>query len=958
MIRADRYSPKQVEQKIYKWWEEKKFFSPDSGKPSSQRLKTQSAKNTNAKQNATLKKEDFYFSVVLPPPNVTGSLHLGHALNHTIQDCLVRWKKMQGLKSVWLPGTDHAGIATQIQVEKELIKTKQTRQNLGREKFLEKVWDWKHKYGGAIVHQMKRLGDSCDWSRHLFTLDPSSAAAVRKAFVHLYNKGWIYKGTRLVNWSSQLSSAISDLEVEYKEVQSHLWSIAYPLAEDPKQSLIIATTRPETLLADQAVAVHPEDDRYKKYHGKKLCLPLTNRKIPIIADSYVDPQFGTGALKITPAHDFNDYQIGKKHKLEALNILNKEGQLNKNAGAYQGLTVLEARKKIVSDLKTQGLLKEAKPYTHQVGFCSRSGSIVEPLLSEQWFMKMDHLAQRGLSAVLKGDIELIPSTWLKTFKHWMTHIEDWCISRQLWWGHRIPAWMCEECQKITVSEQEVIAKCSHCASQKIQQDEDVLDTWFSSALWPMSVLGWPEKRFEKYFYPSSVLVTAPDILFFWVARMIMMGLEFQDQIPFKKVYLHGVVRDAQGRKMSKSLGNGEDPIDLIEQYGADALRLALLYSHAKGRDVRFSRTTLEVCRNFMNKLWNSARFIEHIGKEIASSSKKDNASLKENPSDQVSKDHHKEVQETTTDFCEKNLHQAQFLEVNQQLLFRLKETELQVNQDLEDFKFSAACLQVYNFSWMEFCDWHLEWVKPIVYGQDMKQKQAVYDTLCFVFNRLLRLLHPFIPFITEEIYQTWKIKNKESVLLDEYPAGQSALFSKVSQKSVNDIEWAKEIITVIRQIRGENNIKPSVRIHAFAVHTSEKNSLKKELKNQKANFFHKLLQKHRESILFLAKLKDIQAVKDIDTTTPHARMSLPAHPETVIYVPLKDVVDTASEIQRLKKKIKNLETELQNIEKQLQSASFISKAPAKIVNEKKERFKEIQSLLGSLSQSLANLKKT
>jgi len=583
MKMSDRYAPLEVERKLYAKWEKSGYFS-DKGKKDSQ-----------------------YFSIALPPPNITGSLHLGHALNHTIQDSLIRWKKMSGYRTVWLPGTDHAGIATQMQVEKELARKNKTRHTLGREKFLEQVWDWKYKYGNQIVHQMKRLGSACDWSRHLFTLDDVSVRAVKKVFVHLYKKGWIYKGARLVNWSPALSSAISDLEVEHKEVSSSLWYIRYWL-EDRKNYLLIATTRPETLLADQALAVHPEDERYTKYHGKKVYLPLVHRLIPVITDSYVDKNFGTGVLKITPAHDFNDYEIGRKHGLENFNILDTEGRLNRNAGVYKGLRVLEARKKVVLDLKDQKLLEKIEPYKHQVGFCSRSGSVVEPYLSEQWFMKMDQLAQNGLKKVLEKETKFIPEYWLKTFEHWMNNIQDWCISRQLWWGHRIPCWTCSDCGSTTAHET-TAETCDNCSSKNIKQDEDVLDTWFSSALWPMSALGWPDKKIDSDNYPTSVLVTAPDILFFWVARMIMMSLEFQNKVPFRHVYLHGVVRDVQGRKMSKTLGNGEDPIDLIEEYGADALRLFLLDEHRMGQDVRFSRENLKTCRNFMNKIWNSARFV-------------------------------------------------------------------------------------------------------------------------------------------------------------------------------------------------------------------------------------------------------------------------------------------------------------------------------------------------------------
>ena len=887
MAWSDRYSPKEVEQRLYKWWQDHQCFSSSDS-------------------------SDSAFSIVLPPPNVTGSLHLGHALNHTIQDCLVRWKKMGGFQTVWFPGTDHAGIATQIQVEKQLEREGKNRKQLGREKFLEKVWEWKQKHGFAIIDQMKRLGTACDWSRNLFTLDPSSVRAVQKVFVHFYKKGWIYRGTRLVNWSTGLSSAISDLEVEHREVQSHFYEIKYFL-KDSEDFLVISTTRPETMLADQAVAVHPEDERYKKYHGKFLKLPLTNRIIPVITDSYVDPEFGTGALKITPAHDFNDYKIGKTHHLEELNILNQDGTLNEQAGVYKGLKVLSARKKIVSDLKQGGFLKKKYTHSHQVGFCSRSGSVVEPFLSQQWFMKMDHLAQRGLKAVLDEEIQLIPNTWVKTFTHWMTDVDDWCISRQLWWGHQIPAWYCLDCSEVTVHEREV-QKCEHCSSSNIQQEEDVLDTWFSSALWPMSVLRWPDQDIRKScFYPTSVLVTAPDILFFWVARMIMMGLEFQDQAPFKKVYLHGVVRDHQGRKMSKSLGNGEDPIDLIEEYGSDALRLCLLYSHAMGRDVLFSRDTLKICRNFMNKIWNAGRLLDSI---VQSSS------------------------------AVNDLQSIQLSTVDQWILYRLKETELQVNQELNEFRFSSACLRVYHFAWKEFCDWYLEWIKLDIYGEDKNRKQTVYFVLRNIFYHLLRLLHPFIPFITEEMYQKWFVKKQKSIMLEEFPKGSEEIFSQAGVEAKEEIDFIQDVITVIRQIRGENNIKPSVQI-PVSIFIPE---------DQKTPYKN-IIEKHREPVLLLSKLETLEIVDCIDKSKLNAVQSLNSQVEIKVILPLEGLVDTASEIQRLEKKILKLNKEKERLIQQLGVKSFLANAPKKIVEEKQSRAHEIDNILKGLQSSLDHLRK-
>jgi len=907
MKMSNRYSPGEVEQKLYKYWEKSGYFSEGD-------------------------KGGKYFSIVLPPPNITGSLHLGHALNHTIQDSLIRWKKMSGYKTVWLPGTDHAGIATQMQVEKTLARQNKTRQMLGREKFLEKVWDWKNKYGNQIVHQMKRLGDACDWNRHLFTLDDVSVRAVKKVFVHLYKKGWVYKGTRLVNWSSALSSAISDLEVEYKEVSSSLWYIRYRL-EDKKDYLIIATTRPETLLADQALAVHPADKRYKKFHGKRVYLPLVNRLIPVIADSCVDKGFGTGVLKITPAHDFNDYETGKKHGLKNFNILNADGKLNKNAGTYKGLKVSEARKKVVRDLKDQNLLEKIEDYKHKVGFCSRSGSVVEPYLSEQWFVKMDQLAENGLKKILEKETEFIPGYWVKTFEHWMNNIQDWCISRQLWWGHRIPCWTCLDCGKFTVCE-ETADQCKHCNSKNIKQDEDVLDTWFSSALWPMSTLGWPDKNLDKNNYPTSALVTAPDILFFWVARMVMMSLEFQNQVPFRHVYLHGVVRDAQGRKMSKTLGNGEDPIDLIEEYGADALRLFLLGEHRMGQDVRFSRENLKICRNFMNKIWNSARFVHQNFKMELKKPEKEEMSI-----------------------------------MDQWILQKLKKTVSEVDRELNDYKFSSVCTKLYHFAWLEFCDWYLEWVRSLLYGkavsentenkhtiwlagkdplENTKKLSVSYYILCLVMNRLLRLLHPFIPFITEELYQGWPVKDQESIMLEAYPKGEDPfLLSKTSKE--NQAGFIRDVVVAIRTLRGENNIKPSAQIDVELYSTSSKDLEK----------IKHTIRDSVSSIFFMEKLNSLKLVDKTDKK-PSAIMKLgnssikhlQLSSDVKIIIPLADL---ENEKKRLVKQIVKYEKNLNKLKAQIDG--FNEKVPPKVRKDKGDQAKSLENSLKSLRSSLERFDK-
>lgn len=888
----NHYSPQDVEERIYKTWEAERCFSPSNNK-------------------------SFTFSVLLPPPNVTGFLHLGHALNHTIQDCLVRWKKMSGFSTIWWPGTDHAGIATQIQVEKHLAKENKKKEDLGREEFINRTWEWKRQYGEKIIHQMKRLGDSCDWSEHLFTLDPSSVAAVKKTFVHFYKKKWIYKGTRLVNWSPKLASAVSDLEVEYRTVKSSLWKIKYYL-EDSKEYLEVATTRPETLLGDQAVAVHPEDERYKKYIGKKVRLPLVGTLLPVIADSYVDLEFGTGALKITPAHDFNDYKIGKKYNLKELNILNKNGTLNKEAGVYKGLSVHEARKKIVEDLKKQDLLVDIEPYFHQVAFCSRSGGVIEPFLSQQWFLKMDDLAKRALKSVENDEVELIPNQWKKTFKHWMEKLDDWCISRQLWWGHSIPAWYCEDCNQISVSEDK-ITSCSHCSSKKLKQEEDVLDTWFSSALWPMSILRWPHTLDLKDhpFYPSSVLVTGPDILFFWVARMIMMSLEFQNIIPFKQVYLHGIVRDYQGRKMSKSLGNGEDPLDLIEEYGADSLRLSLLSSHAKGRDVRFSRSHIEVCRNFLNKLWNAYKLIQSF-----------TAGSKYNSKD------------------------IKLSKVDQWIISKVQKAEIKVNKELKSFRFSSACLEAYQFAWMEFCDWYLEWVKPIMYGDNEEQKKSVCFTLHFVFNRLVLLLHPFIPFFTEELYQKLNTK-QNSIMLDSYPDGNDKIFQHASEHVEVQLDFIRDIVSTIRQMRGENQMKPSQKIEAEVIIPTSFSSKSLLFKNSES--VADWILSNKESIMFLCKLKSLKVASKLEEGFV-ASMPITSHPQLTTILHLEGIVDKETEKNRLSKKLRKLTSEMKQIRKQLGVDSFINNAPTEIVEDKKNRQTELDHLIQHLKISIDRLK--
>jgi valyl-tRNA synthetase len=741
---GDRYNPSDVETRIYKWWEESGFFK---------------AQDVSTKPP---------FSIILPPPNVTGQLHMGHALDHTIQDVLIRWKRMSGFNAMWLPGTDHAGIATQTVVERELKKQGVDRRTLGREKFVEKVWEWKNQYGSRIYEQMRRLGDSCDWDRATFTLDENVSKAVRKVFVDLYKKGLIYRGTRLVNWSPLLESAISDLEVEHKETNSMLYYINYPVVGQAGRFLQVATTRPETLLGDTAVAVHPEDERYKDLIGKMVALPLTDRQIPVIADNYVDKEFGSGVVKITPAHDFNDYAMGQRHKLPMINILEKNGTLNEHGGAYKGLKVQEARKRVVEDLRTKELLVKEDKLKNSVGYCSRTGGVAEPFLSDQWFCKMPELSTAAKHVVETGTIRFEPEMYTKTYLHWMNIIEDWCISRQLWWGHRIPAWTCGNCQHITVSETDP-SKCEKCGhGEALSQDEDVLDTWFSSALWPFSTMGWPQDTEAlKTFHPTSVLVTGFDIIFFWVARMIIMGLEFTKDVPFRKVYIHGLIRDSEGKKMSKSIGNALDPVEMIDQYGADALRFTLMAQLAAGRDLKFSEQRLEGYRNFMNKIWNATRFsLGALGDFKA-------------PAEGVN---------AVPD-------RAALSVADQWIIFETGEVERAVEQALEEDRFSDAANALYHFVWNEVCDWYIEFVKPVVYGEPSAGRSATQLVLAQTLNRVMRLLHPFVPFITEEIYAKLPIKS-EALIVEAYPTPRrdKEWLSVGSREAAFEMQVVKEVI--------------------------------------------------------------------------------------------------------------------------------------------------------------------
>lgn len=887
---SDRYLSKDVEGRIYKQWEDKGYFKAED----------QSTKPP--------------FSVILPPPNVTGFLHMGHALDHTIQDVLIRWKRMSGYNAMWLPGSDHAGIATQAVVEKNLRAEGKDRLEMGREEFLKKVWDWKNEYGDRIYSQMKRLGDSVDWDRETFTLDEGVSKAVKKTFVHLYKKGWLYQGEKLVNWSPPLQSAISDLEVIHKDTKGSLYHLVYTV-DGTDEKLIIATTRPETYLGDSAVCVHPEDERYKHLVGKKISLPLIDRKIPIIADEYVDREFGTGALKVTPAHDFNDYELGKKHNLEFINILNTDGTLNENGGPFAGLKAQEARKQVVKEFEEKGFIEKIEPHQHAVGYCERTGAVVEPYLSKQWFVRTKDLSTPARHVVSNESLKFIPESWTKTYIHWMNIIEDWCVSRQLWWGHRIPAWYCEDCDHVTVSEGSP-KNCEGCGGQKINQDEDVLDTWFSSGLWPFSTMGWPEEtEAQKTFYPTSVLVTGHDIIFFWVARMIMMGLEMKGDVPFRQVYIHGLIRDSQGRKMSKSLGNSIDPVEIIESHGADALRFTLMSQMATGKDLKFSMQRLDGYRNFMNKLWNATRFsLQNMeGFEV--------------PKEGV------DATVSATDLST----------ADKWLIYQLGVVEKEVNEHLENMRFSEAATKLYSFAWHEFCDWYLEFSKPVLYGEDLKQKSVTQLVLAQTLNRIVRMLHPFTPFITEEIYSKLPIK-AEACVIDEYPTpdNDAKWLSLGAESASFEMELVKQVIMAIRNIRGENSIKPSVKIDVWIT--------------PKDDHTQKLLGNNKSEIVRMASLENCEISERENLKKCAITPIRVGESQIDVVVPLEGLVDLEKEVQRLTKAIEKQEKEIQKLNGKLSNEKFLANAPEDVVEADKKVLETLNSKVGEMRQSLLRIK--
>jgi valyl-tRNA synthetase len=854
------YEPKEVEEKWYRFWLERGFFhaNPNSGKRP--------------------------FCIVIPPPNVTGSLHMGHALNNTLQDILIRWRRMQGYETLWLPGTDHAGIATQHMVEKELAKENLTREEIGREEFLKRVWEWKEKYGRVIIEQLKRLGASCDWDRERFTMDEGLKEAVKEVFVRLYEEGLIYRGNYIINWCPRCKTALSDLEVERKEEEGMLYYLRYPL--EGGGEIVVATTRPETMLGDTAVAVNPEDERYKDLVGRWVILPVVGRRIPVIADSYVDPQFGTGALKITPAHDVNDFEIAKRHDLPFVKVMDERGIMTEEAGPYKGLDRFECRRRILEDFRKDGTLVKEEPYRIVLGRCYRCQTVVEPYLSVQWFVKTKPLAEPAILAVKEKRTRIIPEQWEKVYFDWMESIRDWCISRQIWWGHRIPAWHCEDCGGITVDRQ-VPTRCKDCGSTNLYQDPDVLDTWFSSALWPFATLGWPQRTKElEVFYPTSVLVTGFDILFFWVARMMMMGLHFMKDVPFRDVYVHALVRDMEGQKMSKTRGNVIDPLEMIEKYGADSLRFALAILAAQGRDIKLSEQRIESARTFCNKLWNAARFcLLNLDEGIKGS-----------------------IPERLT-------------LPDKWILLRLKDTIKEVTQALEEYRFNDAALAIYHFTWHNFCDWYIELSKvQLSQADDLQLRQNTQKVLLFVLERILKLLHPFMPFITEEIWQ--KIPHEgESIMVSSWP---EELELEEDLETRTRMERLMGVVTAIRNIRGEMGVPPSKRIKAI-------------LRSEDARILEEL-QQEAPYIRSLALLRELELLEGGEA--PKASSTAITY-GVEVYVPLSELVpEPEKEIERLKKELKRVEEDIAFLSRKLQDPSFLQKAPKEVVEKEKEKLEE------------------
>ena len=871
---ATRFNPQEIEAGLYQAWEEAGAFvahREEGKKP---------------------------FTIVMPPPNITGQLHMGHAMDCILQDAPVRYHRMKGDPTLWLPGTDHAAIATEVKIVEAMRKEGLTKQGIGREAFLERAWNWKKEYGGRIVHQQRKMGVSCDWSRERFTMDEGCSKAVREVFVRLFEKGLIYRGQRMINWCPACRSALSDAEVEYKEQASHLWHIRYP-GVDGSEGVVVATTRPETMLGDTGVAVNPADERYTDLVGKKVILPIMNKEIPVVADDYVEMEFGTGAVKMTPAHDPNDFEVAQRHDLEIITVTNDDGTMNENAGKFAGMGPLECRKAVVEELERLGLLVKIEDYSHNVGFCYRHGDTpVEPRLSEQWFVKMKPLAEPAIAAVKEGKTRFVPDRFSKIYYNWMENIRDWCISRQLWWGHRIPAWYCDDCGEMSVSRTDLTA-CPKCGG-KVRQDEDVLDTWFSSALWPFSTLGWPEQTEDlKYFYPTSMLVTGYDIIFFWVARMIFSGIEHMGETPFETVLIHGLVRDEQGRKMSKSLGNGVDPLEVVDEYGADALRFSLVMGVSPGNDTRYSTEKVEAARNFANKVWNASRFVLMNVNE------------------------------------RKAFDPAKLETADKWILTRLQEAIRDVSDHMEDGDFGLAATKIYDFAWSEFCDWYIELSKSRLLGEDGESKETVKGVLLFVLENLLKLLHPFMPFLTEQVYK-YLPDSEGFLMLQKWPEyNEGFVFAEEEQR----MQGVMEIIRTIRNLRSEMNVAPSKRTRLMLL---------------PAEGWAETLQNGEGYFRRLAGAEQLEILGDRNAVTEKTVSAVVTAGE--LFIPLGDLVDFAKEVARLTKELENLQKETARSEGMLKNQGFLSKAPAHLVQAEKDKLEAAKAKVAALVNRIEELK--
>ncbi len=872
------YNPADVEDRIYDFWMKENLF------------------------HAEVETGKEPFCIVIPPPNVTGSLHMGHALDNTLQDILIRWKRMQGYEALWLPGMDHAGIATQIKVEEQLAKEGLSRHDLGREAFIDRVWEWKEKYGGQIINQLKRLGASCDWERQRFTMDEGLSEAVKTVFLRLYEKGLIYRGDYIINWCPRCKTALSDLEVEHQPTAGKLYHVRYPL-EDGSGHITVATTRPETILGDTAVAVHPDDERYREVVGKRVVLPVLGRVIPIVADEYVDPEFGSGAVKVTPAHDPNDFEIGARHGLESVTVIDEDGIMTDAAGKYAGMERYQCREALLKDLEEGGYLVKVDDHEHAVGRCQRCQTVVEPLVSKQWFVKMKPLARPAIEAVKEGRVRFVPERFKRIYLNWMEKVHDWCISRQIWWGHRIPVWYCQDCGE-TIAAAEEPDRCPKCASSELIQDPDVLDTWFSSALWPFSTMGWPEDTPElRYFYPTSVLVTGYDIIFFWVARMIFSALEHTGQVPFRDVLIHGIVRDEQGRKMSKSLGNGIDPLEVIDKYGADTLRFTLVTGNAPGNDMRFYWERVEGSRNFCNKIWNASRFVlmnlEGFDPEMSLAGNVSELPL-----------------------------------VDRWILSRLRAVAAEVTQNLERYELGEAARLLYDFIWSEYCDWYIELVKPRLYGKDVQSKRMAQFTLWYVLDNVLRLLHPFMPFITEEIWQRLPGTGK-SLMVADWPVLPEILTDEEAEEAVAIL---METVKAIRNLRAEVKLSPSTRSRVVVKATASRTA--------------DLLRDHLELISELARATPLEINTDGE---PPSQALASIIPGAEVYLPLRGLVDIDREIARLGRDLAKARDEFERSKRKLEDRNFVKKAPPEIVAREREKLAEYREKISGIEERLRQI---